>query len=316
MDLVERYLAAIARQLPDAQKADVTGELRDVLLSRIEDREGELGRTLTDAEVEAQLIDFGHPLTVSGRYRKTQHLIGPEVFPFWWAGLKVSLAITLGVYVTLAVVAVIAGEDAGLVGAASAPSLKIALIFVFGSVTLVCALVERFGKTALLTRWKPRRLPPVRNAGRSPFELAVDIAVGVVFLLWWTGLIRFQNMVPDMGLTLALAPVWQVWFWPILANSVLEVATHALALVRPAWDRLIEGLLLVRSVTAAAILGAIYPLGHFVVVTSADVVPGELAQIQARFDRGVGFGVGVTILVFLVLAAISLWRLRNAITRA
>ena len=66
MDLVERYLAAIARQLPDAQKADVTGELRDVLLSRIEDREAELGRALTGPEVEAQLIDFGHPLTVSG----------------------------------------------------------------------------------------------------------------------------------------------------------------------------------------------------------------------------------------------------------
>ena len=316
MDLVERYLAAIARQLPDAQKADVTGELRDVLLSRIEDREATLGRALTDPEVEAQLIDFGHPLTISGRYRKVQHLIGPEIFPFWWAGLKVALAITLGVYVVLAVLAVLAGEDARHVGAASGPSLQMALIFAFGLVTLVCALVERFGKTALLTRWKPRNLPPARPGGRNPFELSVDIAVGVIFVLWWTGLIRFQNMLPDQGLTLALAPVWQVWFWAILANSVLEVATHLLALVRPAWDRLIESLLVIRSVTAAAILGAIYPVGHFVMVTAAQLPPGELAQTQARFDKAFGIGVGFTILVFLVLAAINLWRLRKAMVRA
>jgi hypothetical protein len=80
MDLLDRYLAAIARHLPDAQKADVTAELRDVLLSQIEDEEARLGRPLERKELEALLVRFGHPLTVSGRYRKVQHLIGPEVF--------------------------------------------------------------------------------------------------------------------------------------------------------------------------------------------------------------------------------------------
>ena len=47
MDLIERYLGAIARQLPDAQKADVCAELRDVLLSQVEDEEGRLGRPQT-----------------------------------------------------------------------------------------------------------------------------------------------------------------------------------------------------------------------------------------------------------------------------
>ena len=55
MDLLERYLGAIARHLPDAQKADVTAELRDVLLSQVEDEEARLGRPITRAEMEALL---------------------------------------------------------------------------------------------------------------------------------------------------------------------------------------------------------------------------------------------------------------------
>ena len=30
-DLIDRYLAAIARELPEAQRADITAELRDEL---------------------------------------------------------------------------------------------------------------------------------------------------------------------------------------------------------------------------------------------------------------------------------------------
>ena len=82
MDLIERYLAAAARNLPGQLAADITAELRDVLLSRVEEQEATLGRPIDRAELEKILIDFGHPLVVAGRYRKVQHLIGPAVFPF------------------------------------------------------------------------------------------------------------------------------------------------------------------------------------------------------------------------------------------
>src|SRR5690348_4783961 len=82
MDMLDRYLAAIARELPKAQASDIAAELRDTLLSQIEERETELGRPLAKGELEALLIAFGNPLEVAGRYRKTQHLIGPEVFPY------------------------------------------------------------------------------------------------------------------------------------------------------------------------------------------------------------------------------------------
>ena len=82
MDLIERYLAAIGRQLPAKQAVDIESELREALLSRQEERESELGRPLTRQDIEALLLEFGHPLVVAARYRNTQQLIGPEIFPF------------------------------------------------------------------------------------------------------------------------------------------------------------------------------------------------------------------------------------------
>ena len=92
-DLIDRYLAAIARELPERQRADITAELRDELMSRIEGEEDRLGRPLTRTELEATLRDFGNPLVVAGRFRKTQHLIGPQILPFWWQAIKVTMTV-------------------------------------------------------------------------------------------------------------------------------------------------------------------------------------------------------------------------------
>ena len=312
MDLIERYLGAIARQLPDAQKADVCAELRDVLLSQVEDEEGRLGRPQTQEELEARLIRFGHPLTVAGRYRKTQHLIGPEVCPFWWAALKMSLAVVLGIYVVLAVLTAVGGEDTELIGDRTTPALTATLLLTLGAVTLVFALMERFGKTTILNRWKPGQLPPASGRSVSPFEAGLEIGVGVVFILWWIGFIQFRNLLPDHALRLDMAQVWTHWFWPILIFSAYELAANLLALLRPGQARLVESLLAIRSLVAAAMLCGIYQAGHWVVVSSLTLPAAELAKTQANFDRGMAIGIAGAVLVYVTLAGVSLWRLRQA----
>ena len=311
MDLLERYLGAVARHLPEGQRADVTAELRDALLSEIEADEARLGRVQTRDELEALLIAFGHPLTVSGRYRTTQHLIGPEVFPFWWAGLKAALTIVAGVYFVLAMLVIFSGEAVEAVTSATIPSLTEALVVTFGMVTLVCMLIERFGKTAMLARWRPRHLPPPSGRSKSRFELAVEIGMSVVFILWWTGLVQFRNSIPGIPVSVSLAPVWAAWFWPILAYAIYELGVNLLAFLRPGRGRLVDLLLVIRSLTAAAILSAVYQAGHWLVLTSAVWTPDVLATTSANFDRGMRVGILSTITIFLVLAGVSLWRLRR-----
>ena len=51
MDLIERYLAAVGRNLSSKQAPDIKAELRDLLLSRVEEREAERGRQIGRAHV-------------------------------------------------------------------------------------------------------------------------------------------------------------------------------------------------------------------------------------------------------------------------
>jgi hypothetical protein len=308
MDLIERYLAAIGRQLPARQAADIQAELRDVLLNQLEEREAEFGRPLTRAEVETLLMAFGHPLVVAGRYRKTQHLIGPEVFPFWLTTIQWALVILAIVYVVLSALAYLARKPGFEIGPAAPPLVPTA-IFVFGAITLTFAAFERFGKASFLRDWKPSRLPPPDRGRRPRFAIVAEIALDVIFIFWWLGVIRFKDLFPyPVGLSVALGPVWAAWRWPILVYALWEIAANLLAVARPAWTRTNTGLFVGRYLYGVAILGEVFQAGHWVTVGSSQVTPEVLSIIQANFDLGMRVGVGVAILGMLARAGQELWR--------
>jgi len=308
MDLVERYLAAIERGLPSAQAADIKAELRDVLLSRIEEQEERLGRPLTREELEALLVEFGHPLVVSARYRKIQHLIGPKVFPFWWAGLKTTLSIVAGVYLVLIIVEIAAGGHSVL--DRRLPSLWTALLVSFAVVTLVGVAIELYTPARVLQQWKPSQLPPPGRKTRSPFELAAEIAMGLVFALWWIGAIHLRNLMPIPSfLHVELAPVWAVYHWPILGYIGLEMGANLLALAKPGMTRLNTGLTVLRYAIGAAILGGVLQAGHWVSVTAPSLDPEVVPRIERNFDLGMQIGLVVTVGYMAVMAVWSLLRL-------
>jgi hypothetical protein len=310
MDLLERYLAAVARQLPDRQKADVTAELRDVLLSRMEEEEERMGRPLGRTDVERLLMAFGNPLTVAGRYRKVQHLIGPEVFPYWWAALKAALTVVAALYVVLLAMALVGGVDQAQLAIKAQPNVVTALIFAFGLVTLVCAVIERFGKATLLNRWRPRDLPPPEGRVRKRFDILVEMFMGLVLIAWWTQLIHFQNYIPQIGLRVELAEVWRDYYGVILAYLVLEVVLNAIAVARPSWVMANGVLRLVRCGAAAGLTAGLLSAGHWLDVTGRWPEAMQ-AQVQANFDRGMRVGLAATFVVFLLQFVWIAWRLRQ-----
>ena len=79
--------------MPAKQRDDIAAELRESIRSAVEDRERELGRALTDDELNDVLRGFGHPMLVAGRYLPMQHLIGPDVFPLYWYVLQAVLIV-------------------------------------------------------------------------------------------------------------------------------------------------------------------------------------------------------------------------------
>jgi uncharacterized membrane protein YidH (DUF202 family) len=272
-------------------------------------------RRLTGLELEVLLVEFGHPLVVAGRYRKVQHLIGPEVFPFWWAWLRTALAIVAGVYLVLIIVEMAAGGHDVL--DRRLPSLWIGLLITFAVVTLVGVAMEFYPRARILQKWRPSELPPPGRKARSPFEIAIEIAMGAVFALWWTGFIHFRNWLPIPSfMQVDLAPVWADYYWPILGYIGLEMGANLLALAKPGLTRLNNGLSVVRHVIGAAIIGGVLQAGHWVTITAPTLQRDAIETMERNFDLGLQIGLVVTVGVMAVKAVWSLWLLaRDLLSR-
>ena len=311
MDLLDRYLAAIARELPKAQAADISAELRDTLMSQIEEKEEGLGRPLSPKEVEALLVAFGHPLAVAGRYRKIQHLIGPQVFPFWWAGMRVVFVIAGVIFLGGVIIRAVAqgGATQELINRAQV-GLWSTAIFLFGAVTLFFAIVEWVGPKRFAFKWSPRQLPAVNTHRRNRVNVATEIAAGIVFLLWWTGVIHFRDLLPWPGtLKVELAPVWNDFYWPILAYSSVEIGVNLMELLRPGWVRLNAAISLAKNAAGCVILYHILSASRWLVVSSPTIPAEALAKAEWAFNGGLRLGLTVAAIVLACKAIWDVWRL-------
>ena len=160
LDLIEEYLKAVAVLLPKAQRDDIVAELRDMILTRVEAREEELGRPLTDDEVEAVLREIGHPLVVAARYGEgPQHVVGPMLYPYWLFGVKVALAIqAFAAVITFITVSLASGDVAYGLGRAVASGIAGAATLI-GLATAAAWVIERQGiHISYLDRWRVKDL--------------------------------------------------------------------------------------------------------------------------------------------------------------
>jgi hypothetical protein len=311
MSLVDRYVAAIGRELPPRNAAEITAELRDVLLSKIEDRESELGRPMTDKEIEQMLIDFGHPMIVAGGYRKTQYLIGPELFPMWVATMRMVLMIGGAILlVGLVVNAASTNSTPVWVLQRALAAFWPAFVWVFGIVTLVFAFNERMGRYRFKLNWSPRQLPPVRSLGRKRFNLMAEIGMGLVVLLWWTGLLRFRAWLPTPpAIDVHLASTWAAFYMPVVIYIAAEIAIDLLALARPGWGRLNAGLSLARYLAACVLVSLILKAGHWVDVAAPNAPAHAVEAMTRGFDRWIQLALMAAFVVFVVKGGLEAWRL-------
>lgn len=168
MDLIERYLANVRVLLPKSQRDDIIAELRDVLRGSREEEAAKLGHSLSEAEEESLLREFGHPILVAGRYRPQQYLIGPDLYPVYSFVLKLVLAIIAAAALLVGIVGTVA--SVGTPGGALRLALSIAwggFFNALGYITLIFAGLQRYSKPLrLLTDWRARDLPVGKQFSR------------------------------------------------------------------------------------------------------------------------------------------------------
>ena len=167
MELVDRYLQAVKFWLPRNQKDDIIAELSEDLRCQIEEKEAELGRKLTDAEVEPILKRCGSPVAVAGRYLPQISLIGPTLFPIYRVVMRSLFLYFLLPWLLLWMGIALFSPDfrADHPGVALFASLEpwwLACTYSLVFCTLTFVLLERSQARLHLTEtWNPRSLPCV-----------------------------------------------------------------------------------------------------------------------------------------------------------
>jgi len=311
MDMLDQYLAAVAGQLPHDSRDDIVAELRDTLLSQIEEREGSLGRPLTDAEREHMLRSMGHPLAVATRYRSgPQSLIGPELYPYWLFAAKAGLAIVAAVS-ALNLVARLASGSADVVEALSQviASLIGSGLGLIGCITLIGAACEHFGirpryldewtvkdlgvlrlgepsnwltaAAGLHARWPMRSRIGRRSRRISGSSALGSLVAGVLFVLWWVGAVRFPAFISlDHGAapaTVVPASIWTTLYLPILVYALAQIGVDALGVVRPAAGRLLALLQVPVALAGLALTWTIFHAGDWFTLIGSN---GERAVVR------------------------------------
>ncbi len=165
MELLDRYLYEVRRHLPATQQDDIIAEISDAIQSQFEDRQRQLGRPLTEAEESAIVKAFGHPKIVASRYQPAQYLIGPEIYPFYWYTLKISLVAVLALELLGALIAALLSPVPLPAFLKNIAVMWPSIFLVLGVVTCIFVALERTGSSSSvlarlgIDKWNPRSLP-------------------------------------------------------------------------------------------------------------------------------------------------------------
>ena len=208
MELIERYLQAVKFALPQEQRDDIIKELRDNLLSQIEEKEAELGHPLSEDEQVELLKKLGSPMRLASRYRKQQYMIGATMFPIYWKVLKASLGLAFLVLVAASIATAAAGktlmESLGVLF--RYPSVA---LMTFAWITLAFSALEFFGaRLQLEGHLGPAQAAAAGKAQPAQVALRVDHATSAANHIRCLVAGRIALSVPHLRPGHCLPPLW------------------------------------------------------------------------------------------------------------
>ncbi|MFO8191941.1 MAG: hypothetical protein R6U08_04105 [Bacillota bacterium] len=191
MELVERYIYAVTRRLPEKQRGDIERELRSLIEDMLADRTG--GDETSETDIEEVLMELGDPAEMADQYRMKKHfLIGPENFALYMLVIKIVLAaVVFGITLALAIGYVVEPPSSiwALIGGYLG-SIFNAVLNAFAWVTLIFAIFEyhdvnmaqEVNKKEEKKQWCPADLPklPLADVSIKPAESIVGLVFAVL----------------------------------------------------------------------------------------------------------------------------------------
>jgi len=256
MELLDRYLQAVKKHLPWQRQDDIIAELKANLEAQLEDKEAELGRPLTNAEVEAWLKKMGAPFQMAARYFPQQYLIGPALFRMYWLVLRMAVSWAAIIYLIVSGVTLIASNSSPSAVVDAILRIPSVVMTIAAWVTLIFAAIE-FGATHYPSKlraltgdsfdWSSGTMPPVQTGSasgkdsRSYTQAVAEVVFGFIGLVWLALVPHHPYLLMGPGAyylqasPFQAAAVWVPIYWSIIAVNVVQLGWRGIDLIRGSW---------------------------------------------------------------------------------
>ncbi|WP_423189834.1 HAAS signaling domain-containing protein [Alkalibacterium sp. f15] len=186
--MIDRYIYAVTRELPEKSRKKVASELKALIDDMMHEKDDALSEEERIAEV---LLELGNPRELANRYRgKERYLIGPKYFYKYLFVMKiVMISIVIGISVVSGLGAIFSTESIAEVASGYLFTLFSAVLQGAAWVTGIFALLE-YNEISVETEkeqgvWEPSQLAALKNekALISRGESIFSIIISTLFLL-------------------------------------------------------------------------------------------------------------------------------------
>ena len=277
MILLKQYLKAVKCYLPRKNRDDIINELSENLLSKMEEVEAELGRSLTELEQEALLREHGEPMEVAGRYG-TNHrcvtfgrqLIGPALYPIYIWVLWLHWGVTFLIHTYMAI----------FKGSLGIGAFLIAVACQFFCVTVVFMILDFYHRKSLqFWCFHLEHLNPIPQ-----WQSAFGLILWSVYSGYWAIVPHYPSLIFGNASGIKLAPAWHTFYWPILLLLLAGAAQRAINLFYPAWNWLQPAVRLVINVISLCMLYFLVNAGPYVLADNVATVLPEAERLASRLN--------------------------------
>jgi hypothetical protein len=325
MNLLDRYVRNVRtylpKSLPETQRDDIVNELSENIQARMDDREAELGRPLTEDEQEAILHEYGHPMIAAGRYQTNQEarvvfgrqLIGTTLFPIYLRVLWIVMAISLAIYAVVLVGLAISGNPLSVGDVITTVIMQVAI-----QVAVITGIFAVADNYLPMMEWSAKGLPvavpqtpaPARQGARIPRMESLGEIIGIVVLVGWLWFAfdrPFLLFGPALG-GYQLGPVWQQVAIPTLLVLAVSVAQAVVNLFRPEWVRMKRVVRVLTDIAALGIVAYLLQAGAGQWVVAANGSSASASALNS-VNEVAHYGLLATAVGVLIVIGMDAWRL-------
>lgn len=314
-DMIERYIYAVVRRLPEKMQDEVRNELRSNIYDMLPDHP-------TDSEIEACLIELGNPRDMAIKYQPVErYLISPRYFGDYIYTLKIVMIIFILVGFSLGLIETIVAHSSSsiwtLIGQVISlifESIFEGIFSAFTIVTLIFVIIEQVQRVEK-KEWKVKDLPELPKEGKVKISRAgtvvsiiFAVSFSTVFILILARYHRYIGIyVEDEMVAPFFNPDTIKVFVPIfIAMLGVQIFTYLLKLIDGQWTKRVTILYTIQEVVNIVLLIVFLTRPNLIHVDFFTELSTILSVSVSEVTQGFETGLRVLVIFISLMVAIDL----------